>query len=163
MVAPADNRKVRDIDRRYIQTLQERVTAFPSAHVAPLLANITTHSDDLKSYGGTFEMIGGNHSREVFQSLIKDPIYGLQQSYHHRLAAVYKNLSDEEALALGKEHNTTAETQLATTFYDDVKLTRHLFSSIQEPPEQSLLEFNDKMRDSFMKVFRIEVTIICAR
>lgn len=91
MVAPADSRKVRGIDNRYVQTLRERVTAFPSAHVAPLLANITTDVDDvedLKDYSGTYEMIGGNHSREVFQSLIKDPIYGLQQGYHHRLAGV---------------------------------------------------------------------------
>ena len=138
------------------------MTAFPSAHVAPLLANVTMDSDDLKNYDGTFEMIGGNHSREVFQSLIKDPIYGLQQSYHHRLAAVYKNLSDEEAVALGKEHNMTAETQLASTFYDDVKLTHHLFSTIQQPSEQKMMGFNDEMRDSFMKVFRIEVIIYAA-
>ena len=44
----------------------------------------------------------------------------LQQAYHHRLAGVYKNLCDEEALILGKEHNMAAETQLASTFYDDV-------------------------------------------
>lgn len=144
MVAPTDGRKVRDIDERYIKILQERVTVFPSAHVAPLLANVTMDSDDLKNYDGMFEMIGGNHSREVFQSLIKDPIYGLQQSYHHRLAAVYKSFSDEEALALGKEHNMTAETQLASTFYDDVKLTRHLFSTIQQPSEQKMMGFNDE-------------------
>ena len=100
-------------------------------------------SDDLKNYDGTFEMIGGNHLRQVFQSLIKDPIYALQQSYHHRLAAVYKNVSDEEAVALGKEHNMTAQTQLASTFYD-VKLTRHLFSTIQQPSEQKMMGFNDE-------------------
>ena len=101
------------------------MTAFLSAHVAPLLANVTTDINNLENYNGTFEMIGGNHSREVFQSLIEDPSYGLQQAYHHRLVAVCKNLSDEEALALGKKYNMTAETELASTFYDDVKLTRH--------------------------------------
>ena len=75
---------------------------------------------------------------------------------------MYKNLSDEEALALGKEHNMTAETQLASTFYDDVKLTRRLFSAIQQPLEQRLMEFNDKMKDSFMKMFRIEVNNLCS-
>ena len=151
MVAPLTVERC-EILMRYIKILQERVTAFPSAHVATLLANATMDFDDFKNYDGTLEMIGGNCSREVFQSLIKDPIYGLQQSYH-RLAAVYKNLSDEEALALGKEHNMTAETQLASTFYD-VKLTRHLFSTIQQPSEQKMMGFN-KIKDSFMKVFRI--------
>lgn len=75
-----------------------------------------------------FEMIGGNHSREVFQTLIKEPLYRLQHSYHFRLAAIYCNLTDDEALALGKQHNMTAETQLPSKFQDDVKLTRRLFT-----------------------------------
>ena len=51
----------------------------------------------------------------------------------------------------------TAETQLASKFYDNVKLTRHLFTAIEQPSEKKLMGFTDKMRDSFIKVFGIEV------
>ena len=158
MVPPSVGRRVRDIDSGYIKAFRERITAFPAAHVVPLLANVETDSafdkEHMDEY--TYEMIGGNHSRQVFQELVKEPIYRLQQSYHHRLAALYHNLN-EEALALGKQHNMTAETQLASKFFDDVKLTRHLFTAIEQPSENKMMEFTDKMRDSFIKVFRIEV------
>ena len=73
---------------------------------------------------------------------------------------MYKNLSDKEALALGRQHNynITSETHLQSKFYDDVKMTRRLFSEIKLPSQQSLMEFNEKMRDVLVKVFRIEVS-----
>ena len=124
--------------------------------MAPLLANVETDfafdKEHMDEY--TYEVIGRNHSRQVFQEFVKEPIYRLQQSYHHRLAALYHNLNDEEAVVLGKQHNMTAETQLASKFYDDVKLTRHLFTAIEQPSENKVMEFTDKMRDSFIKAFR---------
>ena len=159
MVPPSAGRRVRDIDSRYLKALRQRITTFPTAHVAPLLANVETDSafdkDHLERY--EYEMIGGNHSRQVFQELVQEPIHRLQKSCHHRLAALYHNLTDEKALALGKQHNMTAETQLASKFYDDVNLTRHLFTAIEQPSEKKLMGFTDKMRDSFIKVFGIEV------
>ena len=130
-------------------------------HVSPLLANIDIQagedfdSADLTKY--SYEMVGGNHSREVFQSLLEQPLYQMHKSFNCRLAAVYKNLSDKEALALGRQHNLTSETHLQSKFYDDVKLTRRLFSAIKKPVENELLEFNDKMKEIFIQVFRIDL------
>ena len=131
MYEPSSTRRVRDIDLKYLKSLKAKAIAYPTLHVAPLMANIDQQitefdSESLDKY--KYEMIGGNHSREVFQSLIEEPIYRLQKSYLYRLAAVYRGLTDKEALALGKQHNLTAETHLQSKFRDDVKLTRRLFT-----------------------------------
>ena len=163
MYEPSSSRKVRDIDTRYINSLKAKVIACPTLHVAPLLANINPapefEFDSKKLDKYRFEMIGGNHSREVFQSLIEEPIYRLQNSFHNRLAAVYRGLTDKEALTLGKQHNMAAETRLQSKFRDDVKLTCRLFMEIKQPLEDQIMIFNEDIRSVFMKVFGIEVML----
>ena len=147
---------------KYLKTPKERIVTYPTAHVAPPLANVqlstgqSFDADDLEAY--QYEMIGGNHSREV---LVKDPIYRLQKSFQFRLAAVYTGLTDKEALALGRQHNITSEVQLPSKFQDDVRLTRRIFAEIVSPKEDKLMNFNEKMRSVFMKVFCIDVS--CAK
>ena len=113
MIPPQEGQAIRDIDMKYLKTLKERIVTYPTAHVAPLLANVqlstgqSFDADDLEAY--QYEMIGGNHSKEVFQMLVKDPIlYRLQKSFLFRLAAVYTGLTDKEALAFGRQHNRTS-------------------------------------------------------
>lgn len=162
MLPPREGQTIRNIDAKYLKTLKERVITYPTAHVAPLLANVQLSSgqtfdpENLEAY--QYEMIGGNHSREVFQMLIQDPIYRLQNSFHCRLAAVYVGLSDEEALSLGKQHNISAEIQLPSKFQDDARLTRRIFAEIKSPEEEKLMDFNEQMRCVFMKVFSIDVS-----
>ena len=165
MIPPQEGQAIRDIDMKYLKTLKERIVTYPTAHVAPLLANVqlstgqSFDADDLEAY--QYEMIGGNHSREVFQMLVKDPIYGLQKPFQFRLAAVYTGLTDKEALALGRQHNITSEVQLPSKFQDNVRLTRRIFAEIVSPKEDKLMNFNEKMRSVFMKVFCIDVS--CAK
>jgi hypothetical protein len=81
----------------------------------------------------------------------------LEASLHHRLAVVYRNLTDEEALSIGKMHNLASETHLCSKFQDDVRMTRKLFVMMAEVKEDQLLPFDDKMRDAFLKVFNLMV------
>lgn len=165
MLPPQEDQTIRDIDEKYLKTLKKRIVTYPTAHVAPLLANVRLSSgqsfdaDNLGAY--QYEMIGGNHSRKVFQMLVEDPIHSLQNCFHFRLAAVYTGLTDKEALALGRQHNISAEIQLPSKFQDDVRLTRRIFSEIGSPKEDKLMDFNEKMRSVFMKVFCIDVS--CAK
>ena len=106
--------------------LEERIRDAPRAIVAPLVANIPLSGDDAfdenKMDCYTFEVIGGNHSQTVLQKLIEEPMMRLEASLQHRLAIVYKNLTNEEAISIGKMHNLTGETHLCTKFQDDVKI-----------------------------------------
>ena len=128
---------LREIDRKYLASLKERIVTYPTAHVAPLLANVQLSpgqafdSENLEGYN--YEMIGGNHSREAYQLLLEDPVHRLHESFHFRPTAVYANLSDNEALALGRQHNLSSEVQLPSKFQDDVRLTRRLFTEIESP------------------------------
>ena len=105
-------------------------------------------------------MIGGNHSRTVLQKLIEEPMLQLEASLQCRLAIVYKNLTDEEALSIGKMYNIAGETHLCTKFQDDIKMTRKLFSMMAEVKEDELLPYTDQMRDAFLKVFNLTVWIL---
>ena len=114
MIGPVEGRGVRQVDDTYLKVLEDRIRGAPSAVVAPLVANVQLPEDSpfmenqMDSY--TFEMIGGNHTREVLQKLPEEPLFRMENSLHHRLAVVYKNLTDEEALSLGKMHNLAGET-----------------------------------------------------
>ena len=100
MIGPGEGRGVRQLDD-YLKVLEDRIRNAPHAIVAPLVASVQLSGDDqfnendMESY--TFEMIGGNHSRTVLQKLIDEPMLRLEASLHHRLAVVYRNLTDEEA------------------------------------------------------------------
>ena len=91
----------------------------------------------------------------MLQKLIDEPLLRLEVSLHHRLAVVYPNLTDEEALSIGIMHNLAVETHLCSKFQDDVRMTRKIFMMTAEKEE--LLPFNDKMRDAFLKVFNMTV------
>ena len=41
MIPPCENQTLREIDRKYLASLKERIVTNPSAHVAPLLANVS--------------------------------------------------------------------------------------------------------------------------
>ena len=130
MVPPKDGRIIREIDENYLQHLEAKIKANPHAVVAPLVANITLPPGSQLEEGNLeyyeFEMIGGNHSRLVFQRLLSDPLFQSNPAVTHRSAVVYANLNDDEALILGQEHNTAAEAHLASKFQDEVCLARNL-------------------------------------
>jgi hypothetical protein len=113
MVGPSKGRGVRQLDDSYLKVPEDRIRNAPHAIVAPLVCSIQLsgddqfNEDDMDSY--TFEMIGGNHSRTVLQKLIDQPMLRLEASLYHRLAVVYRNLTDEEALSIGKMHNLAGE------------------------------------------------------
>ena len=161
IVGPSEGRGVRQLDDSYLKVLEDRIRNAPCAIVAPLVACIqlsedeTFNENDMDSY--SFEMIGGNHSRTVVQKLIDEPLLRLEESLHNRLAVVYRNLTDEEALSIGKMHNLAGEAHLCSKFQDDVRMTRELFMMMVEVKEDQLLPFNDKMRDAFLKVFNLMV------
>ena len=165
MIGPSEGRGVRNLDDSYLKVLEERIRNAPRAIVAPLVANIQLSDDDAfdenKMDCYTFEMIGGNHSRTVLQKLIEEPMMRLEASLHHRLAIIYKNLTNEEALSIGKMHNLAGETHLCTKFQDDAKMTRRLFLMTAEVKEDELLPYTDQMRDAFLKVFNLMVWILC--
>ena len=164
MIGPSEGRGVRQLDGSYLKVLEERIRNAPHAIVAPLVANIQLSGDDAFDENNmdcyTFEMIGGNHSRTVLQKLIEEPILRLEASLQHRLAIVYRNLTDEEALSIGKLHNLAGETHLCTKFQDDVKMTRKLFSMMAEVKDDEPLPYTDQMRDAFLKVFNLTVWIL---
>ena len=131
--------------------------------MAPLLANVKLSagqefdSENLEGY--IYEMIGGNHSREAYQLLLQDPIHGLHESFRFRPTAVYANLTDNEALALGRQQNLNSGVQLPSKFQDDVRLTRRLFTEIESPKENAMMAFNEGMKAVFVKVFCVDVCL----
>lgn len=108
-----------------------------------------------------FEMIGGNHTRTVLQKLLSEPLTRLDQSLKHRLAVVYAELSNEEALTVGRQHNLACETHLPTKFQDDVRMLRTVFvpMATNRRPEHHM-EFNEKMKEAFWKIFNLMVTLV---
>lgn len=74
----------------------------------------------------TFETIGGNHSRVVFQRLLCEEEFCSDPACQSRPAIVYANLTDEEAILVGSKHNATTEFHLPTKFQDSVRRARSL-------------------------------------
>lgn len=69
MKPPKSSRAVRPLDERYLKLLTSRICANLTEDSVPLVANLvlpegaTFCEEDLTKY--EFEMIGGNHSRQV--------------------------------------------------------------------------------------------------
>ena len=166
MVGPGEGRSARPVDEHYLKVLEERIRAAPNAIVAPLVANVQFPQgqnrfveSEMESY--KFEMIGGNHTRTVVQKLLKEPLFRLDQHLHSRLCVVYADLSNEEALTIGRQHNLASETHLPTKFQDDVKLLRSLFvTMVTQQAENEHMPFNEKMREAFLKVFNMTVSLV---
>lgn len=116
---------------RYLEHLEKHIQASPNAIVAPLVANISLppgtkfEEKDLPYY--KYEMLGGNHSRVIFQKKLKDPKNRLFKNFLEKPAVVFGNLTDDEALLVGCSHNVSGEIRLATKFRDNIEVARRIF------------------------------------
>ena len=166
MVGPGEGRSARPVDEHYLKVLEERIRAAPNAIVAPLVANVhfpqgRNHFMESEMETYQFEMVGGNHTRTVLQKLLEEPLLRLDQSLHSRLCVVYTDLTNEEALTIGRQHNLAGETHLPTKFQDDVKLVRSLFvTMVTNKVQNEHMPFNERMREAFLKVFNMTVSVV---
>ena len=164
MVPPKEGRATRVVDETYLQYLEAKIRANPNAIVAPLVGNIVLppghrlEEENLEYYD--YEMIGGNHSRLVFQLLLNEPLLRSNPSITHRSTVVYANLDDEEALVLGQEHNISAEHHLASKFEDEVRLARSVLKKCTPALKHSEhAEGGDRFQGRLKRLFQIEVGI----
>ena len=161
MVPPKEGRTTRVIDETYLQYLEAKIRANPNAVVAPLVANITlppgNHLEEGNLEYYDFEMIGGNHSRLVFQRLLNSPLFKSNPAVTHRSAVVYANLS-VEAVVVGQEHNAAAEDHLASKFQDEVHLARNMLKRCTSSMKFSEhADGGDQFQQLLKRVFLIEV------
>ena len=63
---------------------------------------------------------------QVFQNLANNIQFSASRAVNYRTAVVYANLTDEEALQIGRSHNEMTGTNLPPKFRDDVTLARNL-------------------------------------
>jgi hypothetical protein len=113
LASPSEEYKVRDPDMDFVDVLANSIKDNSYGDVAPMIANLEL-PDDYESLADeekfekahrdpsiVFHTIGGNHSRLAFKQLAR-----INDSFDKpRLVKVFYNLTRDEAIIIGVEHN----------------------------------------------------------
>lgn len=119
LIEPPDELLVRKTSQGFIEGLKAEMMDNPTADVQPILALVRLKTGDvfdpkLKD-GYVYETVGGNHSRQALQELLKEnPELARQKVYSHRLCSVYTRMPTSLALRMASKHNR------ASTFTHDM-------------------------------------------
>ena len=98
LTLPKNDGNVRLLDTVFVEILKQTMIKKPTATYLPLVVNVvTTHAKEvilanLQNY--SFEVIGGNHSRQAVQEIL---LRGDHPKFRTRLCRVYKNLTQDES------------------------------------------------------------------
>lgn len=110
LVKPSSELLIRETNKPFIDGLKQEMLDNPTSDVQPLLAIVQlkegeTFNPELKD-GYIYETVGGNHSRQALQELLKErPDLARQKIYTQRLCSVYTQMSNSLALRLASKHN----------------------------------------------------------
>lgn len=110
LVEPPDELLVRETSQTFIDGLKTEMRANATSDVQPLLTLVRLKEGDcfdqtLKD-GYIYETIGGNHSRQALQELLKEnPELSRQKLYSQRLCSVYSTMPTSLILRLASKHN----------------------------------------------------------
>lgn len=120
-IEPPASRLLRPVDEIFVHDLKENMLRNPSKDATPLVGLVVLGEDQefdeelAESY--EYETLGGNNSRVALQQLVKE---SNDPRFRTRLASVYKNLSDDEALRLAAKHNAVTSLHHAVSTSDKV-------------------------------------------
>ena len=113
LISPADNRKVRDMDDKHVDTLVKQFNQGGFSQVSSMIGVV--FGDMLKDLS-LVEVIGGNHTREALKRV----------SFKGKVSVrLYHNLTDEECLSIGYKHNKIHEFAKANTFIEVIIIIKH--------------------------------------
>ena len=124
---PSDAALIREKDSLFLSSLKKEMMENPINDVQPILCVVnlpenTEFQPSLKE-GYTYQSIGGNHSRQALQELLKEnPHFKHQKVYTHRLSSVYSNMSPDLIRRLASKHNRATSFSHATTCWDRVNI-----------------------------------------
>ena len=126
LIEPPDELLVRETSQAFIDGLKSEMLENPTCDVQPILALVRLSDSDsfdsnLKD-GYTYKTVGGNHSRQALQELLKEhPELGRQKVYSHRLCSVYSAMPASLALRLASKHNRASAFTHDMTTSDKVR------------------------------------------
>ena len=122
---PSDSALIREKDSLFISSLKREMMENPINDVQPILCVVNLPKDtefqpSLKE-GYTYQSIGGNHSRQAPQELLREnPNLKHQKVYTHRLCSVYNSIAPDLVRRLASKHNRATSFFHATTCWDRV-------------------------------------------
>ena len=111
--APPNEWLVRDCSEKVVEQLKIEMIANNCSDVQPILCIVDLNGDELydlnSKEGYHYCTIGGNHSRQALQELLKEnPTFVSNKEYTHRLCAVYKPMDTKLIRRLASKHNRAA-------------------------------------------------------
>ena len=119
---PPENLLVRDCNEKVVSELKQEMLANPYADVQPLLCMVRLKDDETfdrklkEAY--LYDTIGGNHSRQALQEILKENPHLQKKVFTYRLCAVYKPMEVKLARRLGSKHNRAANFCHEMTTFD---------------------------------------------
>lgn len=122
---PSDSSLVREKDEMFIGRLKKEMMENPISDVQPILCIVNlpegaVFQPSLKE-AYTYKSIGGNHSREALQQLLKEhPNLKENKVYSHKLCSVYSDMDSNLVQRLASKHNRATSFSHSTTTWDRV-------------------------------------------
>ena len=122
---PSDSSLIREKDDKFIARLKKEMLDNPIGDVQPILCvvNLPEGAEFQASLkeAYTYRSVGGNHSREALQQLLKEhPHLKNNKVYSHRLCSVYSEMEANLVRRLASKHNRATSFSHATTTWDRV-------------------------------------------
>lgn len=135
---PTDSSLIREKDDKFIAKLKKEMLDNPISDVQPILCVVNlpegAEFQALLKEAYTYRSVGGNHSRQALQQLLKEhPHLKNNKIYSHRLCSVYSEMGANLIRRLASKHNRATSFSHATTTWDRVsslKYTTFKFYSI---------------------------------
>ncbi len=113
---------VRDCNEKVVSVLKEEMLLNPFSDVQPILCMVSLKDgeifDKTKKEGFLYHTLGGNHSRQALQEILKENPHLQSKVYTNRLCAVYKPMEVKLARRLGSKHNRAANFCHEMTTFD---------------------------------------------
>ena len=162
--SPPPGYAVRGVDDKHFREMEKEIIEKPHLNFTMCVGftcNVNATIKQIENGEHDVYILGGNHSILARQSIMNSHLYSLDPKYAHLdkvKVRVYGDLTPEEALHVGTEHNKIHNVVKVPTFEDNIKLFRRVVfkaggmaaSDQGEPPEGA--ETDDKWRDSIKNI-----------
>jgi len=114
---------VRECNLKMVESLKQEILDNPCNDVTPILCIVNLQQngafDHSLKEAYLYSTIGGNHSRQAFQEILKEnPEFNSNRQYTHRLCAVYSPMANTLARRLASKHNRAATYSHEMTCWD---------------------------------------------
>ncbi len=154
---------VRGVDDKHFRELEKEIIENPQRNFTMCVGFLQSESkvkmEEIDDGLYDIYILGGNHSILARQSVMNTQLYSMDPKYKHLnnvKVRVYRNLTCEEGLHVGTEHNKIHTIVKAPTFEDNIKLFRQLLfeaggrTESEEPPEGA--DIDGRWRNSIKSI-----------